>query len=418
MNAIIVAVDRLHAGYLGCYGNAWVLTPEFNRLAAEGFVFDQCLIDSPQLAEIYESYWLGSHVSERRGRGAAQTPFAGLLEAAGRATTLICDDVEVCEHPLASAFGEVIRYDAPADAGDSESRGGGDPAETHLARFFAVACEWLAAAREPFCLWLHTGALGAEWDAPYEFRRQYADEDGPSAPDFRDVPRRMLPEDYDPDELLGICQAYAGQVSLLDLALGGLLELVRSGSLASNTLLAVTSARGFPLGEHRRIGPVDDALYGELVQAPWLLRMPDGLGAMDRSQALVQPADLFATLLDGLQIARPAPCGSGQSALPLVRGDQQWLRDHACIFGPHGERGLRTPAWYLRRPVRAAESEAPRAELYAKPDDRWEVNDVADRCPAETEALEQALSAFESAAKSGSLEQLAPLDEYLVDELS
>ena len=42
MNAIIVAIDRLHAGYLGCYGNAWILTPAFNRLAAEGFVFDQC----------------------------------------------------------------------------------------------------------------------------------------------------------------------------------------------------------------------------------------------------------------------------------------------------------------------------------------------------------------------------------------
>ena len=375
------------------------------------------LIETPRLAESYESYWLGSHVSERGGSGAAQTPLAQLLAEAGMTTTLICDDAEVGDHPLASAFGEVIRYDAPADAADSETRAGGDPAETHLARFFAVACEWLAAAREPYCLWLHTSGLGRAWDAPYEFRRQYADEDGPSPPDFCEVPCRVLPEDYDPDELLGICQAYAGQVSLLDLALGGLLELVRSGPLANNTLLAATSVRGFPLGEHRRIGPVDDALYGELVQAPWLLRMPDRLGAMDRSQALVQPADLFATLLDGLQVARPTLCGSGQSALPLLRGDRQRLRDHACIVGSHGERGLRTPAWFLRRPVRAAEGDAPRSELYAKPDDRWEVNDVADRCPSETEALEQALSAFETAAENGALQQLAPLDEGLVDEL-
>lgn len=414
MNAIIVAIDRLHAGYLGCYGNAWILTPEFNRLAAESFVFDQALIDAPRLPELYESYWLGSHISERRRSGTAQTPLARLMAEAGMATTLICDDAEVGDHRLASAFGEVIRYDAP---GDAEARGGDDPAETHLARFFAVACQWLAAVREPFCLWLHTGALGAAWDAPYEFRQQYADEDGPSPPEFCEVPCRVLPEGYDPDELLGICQAYAGQVSLLDLALGGLLELVRGGPLASNTLLAATSARGFPLGEHRRVGPVDDALYGELVQAPWLLRLPDGLGAMDRSQALVQPADLFATLLDGLQIARPAPCGSGQSVLPLLRGDRERLRDHACIVGSQGERGLRTPAWYLRRPGRPAEGELPRAELYAKPDDRWEVNDVADRCPAATEALEQALCDFETAAESGALEQLGPLDESLVDEL-
>ena len=31
---------------------------------------------------------------------------------------------------------------------------------------------------------------------------------------------------------------------------------------------AVTSPRGFPLGEHRRIGECDQALYGELLHVP------------------------------------------------------------------------------------------------------------------------------------------------------
>lgn len=412
MNVIIVAIDRLHAGYLSCYGNTWVSTPEFNRLATESFVFDQSLIDSPRLADLYDSYWLGSHPCERK-KGVTGVPLARCFEEAGVATTLLSDDAEISGHPLASAFGDVIRYEASADS-DSEGAAR-DPTETHLASYFAVACDWLAAAREPFCLWLHTRGPGAIWDAPLEFRRQYADEDGPSPPDFVEVPCRMLGEDYDPDELLGVCQAYAGQVSLLDLALGGLVELLRSRPLGSNTLLAVVSARGFPLGEHRRIGAVDDALYGELVQAPWLLRMPDGLGAMDRSQALVQPADLFATLLDWRHIARPQS-GNGRSVLPLVRGEQERLRDHVCIVGSHGERALRTPAWHLLLPPAAEAGEPARPELYAKPDDRWEVNDVADRCTAETEALAQALSVFEAAAEAGALDQLPPLEESLVNE--
>ena len=39
---------------------------------------------------------------------------------------------------------------------------------------FAVAIDWLAEARGPFCLWLHVQGLGAAWDAPAEFRRLLA----------------------------------------------------------------------------------------------------------------------------------------------------------------------------------------------------------------------------------------------------
>jgi arylsulfatase A-like enzyme len=226
-----------------------------------------------------------------------------------------------------------------------------------------------------------------------------------------------LRADYDPDELLGICQAYAGQVSLLDLSLGGLLETLRASPFGEQTLLAVTSARGFPLGEHLRLGAVDDALYGELVQVPWMLRLPGAAGAMDRSQALVQPADLQSTLLDWWDLSDSQKPGAGQSLLPLVRGERETLRDHACIISAGGERGIRTPGWYLRSPVNRAEAVEPAGvELFAKPDDRWEVNDVADRCAETAEALQSALDRFEAAAQTDSLDQLAPLDESLVDE--
>ena len=420
MNAIILAVDRLHAGYLGCYGNTWIATPEFNRLAAESFLFEQATIDSPQLADIYESYWLGSHALERRGPRAQGRPsLAELLKQAGVATSLISDEPEVSQHRLSAQFGEVIALDAPVG---SNAATAADAAETRLAGFFAVASDWLASAPGPFCLWLHTQSLGAIWDAPFEFRRQYADEDEPVPPDFAEPPCRELPADYDPDELLGICQAYAGQVSLLDLSLGGFLEAFRASPMVAETLLAVTSPRGFPLGEHRRIGPANEALYGELVHVPWLLRLPDETGAMDRSQGLVQPADLFATLLDWWKIAEEkvaeqAPRGFGQSVLPLVRGQRETLHDRACLIGERGQRAIRTPAWYLRLPPAESEVE-PRspAELYAKPDDRWEVNDVADRCSETAEALQTALAEFETAAEQGAFDQLAPLDESLVDD--
>ena len=69
-------------------------------------------------------------------------------------------------------------------------------------------------------------------------------------------------------------------------------------------------------------------------------------------------------------------------------------------------RAIRTPAWYLRH---AAEP-----ELYAKPDDRWEVNDVADRCDEVVGLLEKALIEYEHSLRSGKLDDLLPLDEILL----
>ena len=50
MKILVIEAAALHAGFLGCYGNDWVATPNLDRLAAEGVVFDQHLADCPELA--------------------------------------------------------------------------------------------------------------------------------------------------------------------------------------------------------------------------------------------------------------------------------------------------------------------------------------------------------------------------------
>ena len=89
------------------------------------------------------------------------------------------------------------------------------------------------------------------------------------------VPSRVLDDDYDPDELLLMSQAYAGQVSLLDTCVGGLIEFLDAGPPGDETLLLLLSSRGFPLGEHRLVGSRGETLNGELVHVPLLIRFSD-----------------------------------------------------------------------------------------------------------------------------------------------
>ena len=410
MNAICLLIDRLHGGYVGAYGNTWVETPELDRLAAEGFVFEQFLIDTPRLEGMYRSYWQGRHAilppdSVAGGRPALPT----LLKEVGVHSTLLTDAPIVARHPMARAFDRVIEADCP-----SVSRIADSMERTHLAEFFAQAVDQIDAAREPFLFWCHLQGLGAAWDAPLEFRAAYVDQGDPEPNERAEVPSWTLEEDCDPDRLLAVSQAYAGQVSLLDACVGGLMEFLRTSPAGEETLLVLASARGFPLGEHRRVGPADESLYGELIHVPLVLRFPDSFGATMRSQALVQPADVWATLLEWWELddssgisGTQGPSGSlgPASLMPLITGEVAALRDRLGIVGHGPHRALRTGAWHLY--------DGAQAELYAKPDDRWEVNDVADRHPDLVDGLRQAFVELDSAMKSGTPSDLPPLAEIL-----
>lgn len=410
MNVIVLSIDRLHAGSLGCYGNSWVATPHFNRLAAESFVFDQATIDHPRLDELVRSWWLGQHVLERSAGKSEPPTLAQRLAQAGLAAALITDEPQVAEHPLAGHFGELV----PVSQRDQTPKGrpADDVAHTGFATLMAEATQWLARARQPFFLWLHSQGMGAAWDAPDEFRQQYAEPDEPEPPRLLTVPCRQLTGDEDPDEIWGIGQAYAGQVSLVDACLGGLLEFLDGESCGRETLLSVVGARGFPLGRNGRIGAPDNALYSELTQVPWLMRLPGGFGAAVRSQALVQPCDLAPTLIDLLGIGDRPTSSIGCGLSQLFHEDVESVRDRVCLIGADGERAIRTPGWYLRLP--AGDEQAPASpELFAKPDDRWDQNDVADRCPEIVEGLRLALDELEARIRGGTSGDLSPLAESL-----
>jgi arylsulfatase A-like enzyme len=217
-------------------------------------------------------------------------------------------------------------------------------------------------------------------------RDQYTDEDDPQPPDFARAVSRELPPNFDPDELLGIVHAYAGQVSLLDACLGLWHESWQATPAAAYTLLSVMGWRGFALGEHGQIGMDENQLTGEMVQVPWMLRLPDGRGALARSSALFTQSDLAPTLLDWFA-AQTQP----GSVLPIIAGDASELRQ-AVYLRSAGELAIRTLAWHLR--LRGAGDSA-RTMLYAKPSDRWEVNEVSDRCKDIAESLRNALLARE-----------------------
>ena len=236
MNAICLVIDRLHAGYLGAMGNSWIDTP-VHRPAGQPLpgLRPDAGGHAPAGA-LYRSYWQGWHAlcpppPEDR------PSLPGLLREAEVHSALLTDDRTVQEHPLALDFDEVVAIDPPWQ---TRMAGEGRFDKTHLARCFVQIIDWLQTAPRPFLLWCHSGQPGhdlgrAAGVSPALLRRGRP---GTAARFGRPCPNVRLGDNPDPDEVLGVTQSYAGQVSLLDTCLGGLGEFLRDSPLVGETLLA------------------------------------------------------------------------------------------------------------------------------------------------------------------------------------
>lgn len=407
MNLLCIAVDRLHAGYLGCYGNTWVATPALDRLASGGFVFDQALVDILDPVEAYDSWWRGSNFWARKAASADGPTFAALARRAGLKSLLVADDLKVLEHPAGVDFDETLEV-LPEAASDEAAA---EVAETHTARLFAEAGDRLTDLARPFAMWLHVGALGGVWDAPLSFRERYRGEDDPPVPTFTRLPDRTTPSEIDLDERFGYSQAYAGQVTLLDACLGGLFEQLEESGLDADTAIVVCGLRGLALGEHGTVGHGDERLYAENIHLPWLVRLPGGRGRLRRSQALVQPSDLLPTCADWLGTDWQGASRSGCSLAALIDGAAIPTRDRALSGALH-QYSIQTPRWRLRS---HAGPDGGQTELFVKPDDFWEVNDVADRCPEVVEALNRCHLETYEALSAGSEPPPLPEAERMLE---
>ncbi len=400
MNSVCLVVDRLHWGYVGACGNTWISTPAFDRLAAEGFVWDGAFIESPRLDAFYDACWAGRHAMRPVAPIDAEQSLMTLLAMQGVHSLLLTDEPRVAGHPLASRFGEVVNLRLPMPSVPADF-----VEHTLLGRYFSQALEMLDSAPEPFLLWCHVGSMGTAWDAPRQFRQRAWDEGDPEPPDFVLPPETILPKDYDPDLLLGVTQIYSAQVGVLDTCLDVVLDWLAESERGRRTLLIATSARGFPLGEHLRVGPCDHALYGELVRVPLMFRLPNCLEATDRSDALVQPSDLGPTLCHWHGVA-PHRFLEATDLLRRMQDGDEAFRQCVGISGEGDERAMITPAWYFRQ--------SPRPELFLRPDDCWCANDVADRCPEIVEAMSSALAAYHQAMQSDGREAMPALDRSLL----
>lgn len=353
--SIVMAVDGLRACWLGPYGNTWFDTPVFNELAAQSRLHQHCLADSASISQNYDSFWRGQRFDRR-----AEAPFPRSLPS-----FCVTDSADVLDLADAAAFDQIIESPEPTP-GELAA----DEASTSSALAIAAAIQTLSALppSQDYHCWIHLEFLSGSWDAPLTLRENLALQEDAAPSTWLRPPTSGGDESaVDPDVRFDWLLAAAAQVQALDLVLMTLLDF----AAASGALLVVTGVRGCPLGEHGSVGWEQPKLHTELLQIPLMARFPDGRDACHRCYPLVQCAEVHDLVLDWHQGAK----GGLTSAEQLVPMPQREL----AVSRAPGQLGIRTAAWYAR----VSET----TELYCKPDDQFELNEVANRCSAEVAAM-------------------------------
>lgn len=215
---------------------------------------------------------------------------------------------------------------------------------------------------------------------------------------------------------------FAGYVSMIDRWLLKLLEAVEAAN--EQILLIVSSNQGHSFGE--TVDPVPDAvraatfgeaasgsgdgqrgaLYDSEVRTPLLMaEFSDSAVSQDfgsRHSALVQPVDLSTTLEDwvsrGLaENAAQLAVSTGISLLAALAGDTPAGRSAAFSLGPDGQLGVRNRSWALAASADTFGEDDPveaEVQLFAKPDDQWDVHNVSSQYREEVGSLLDILRKF------------------------
>ena len=326
-SVVLISVDTLRADALSAYGGL-VGTPSFDRLAAQGVLFERAFAPTPATAPSHATLFTGQEVQRhgvlRNGESLPETATT-LAEAfrdhgyqtAGFVSSFVLDPrfgwgqgfahFDAALPETGSTMGKRQPY--PGAFWSAQRFEGFDRRATATTR---AAISWLATTPEPFFLFVHY----FDPHAPYVPPKVFADR---SAALRFPLDGRSV-EGVAPRKLEQLVQRYHGEVLYVDDALAALLDAVERRT-HDKALVVLTADHGEGLGQHGWLEHATN-LYDEQIHVPLLVRWPGEVPAGRRIATPVGLVDVAPTVLALAGIESTAP-RDGRSLAAAIRGDAE-----------------------------------------------------------------------------------------------
>lgn len=359
LNVVFITLDTTRADRIGAYGSVDAGTPNIDRIARNGVVFEQAESVAPLTLPAHCSLFTGRFPFEHgvHENGMPLPPqertLAQVLQAEGMRTgAFTASFVLDPRWGLARGFD---RYEGTPRLPRTETVRGSDRRSADEVVSDALA--WLESIpSHPFFVWLH-----------------FYDAHGP----------------YDAAVREGRVPGYQPALGFMDAQIGRLLTFLDVNRLRDRTLIVVIGDHGESLGDH---GELTHGLfvYESVTRVPLIIEVPGDAMRARRIAAVVRGVDVMPTILNLLNLPMPSSI-SGRSLVPSMTGavPDPNLQAYAETMFPRDRFG-----WSDLRAVREGRFKliaAPHPELYDVQLDPGEHVNLYDRRPALAAKLSDAL---------------------------
>ncbi|KYH42688.1 MAG: hypothetical protein AYL31_000180 [Candidatus Bathyarchaeota archaeon B26-1] len=398
MKVILFVIDTLRADHLGCYGYGKETSPNIDRLADEGVLFENAYPSDVPTQPSFTSMFTGQRgimtgvVSHSRTESLSESiPYLTEILAQNGVTTAAVSTLYMMRRWFARGF----KYYMNPVAGIRRKLQQVDAEEIN-----EMALPWIREHKdEDFFLFVHYWDPHSIYRPPEPYRRLFyqGDETDPenrsldvlrTQPVWPFIKRHLDAMKENITDIEYVIAQYDGEIRYADDNLGELLNLLEDLGIYDETALIFTSDHGESLGEHHFYFDHCD-VYEPTVHVPLIVRCPERLPEGKRVRDLVQSTlSVAPTVLDlfGLEVPKSM---EGKSLIEISEGKVDGYKE---IYVNQGlwtaKRAVRVGRWKLIKTLDKSFWETPETELYDLEADPGEVRNLAEDEPEVVDRLE------------------------------
>jgi arylsulfatase A-like enzyme len=328
-HVILISIDTLRADFLSCYGHPFVKSPNIDRVASEGMLFENHMTAAPTTLASHTALLTGTYPHTH---GVPRNKFvvsevnvllAEVLKEKGFATAAFIASTALHE---AYNMGQGCDYYEGDTAVFTQHHHGAASSERTADMVTDSVLKWVDQARaENLFLFVHYFDVHMSYTPPPPYDTMYPRPDSDVDGSIIGISRirKELRDQYhrDTPAVLTLKSLYGGEVTYTDSQIGRLLAELETRGIYKDALLIITSDHGENFDEHPNFIDHGADTFQNTVRAPLIIRFPHDKNGGRRIDRLVSNIDVMPSVLDWLEFDIPERV-EGVSFAPLRTGDQ------------------------------------------------------------------------------------------------